>query len=86
LYGGLVIILRLLTPFTIKIFWESKNQNCLIFHRINLIRSIKQLNLFKLANQRTEIDLKQQRLTTRLYLTLLIGKFNLRKEKKRIFY
>lgn len=47
-----------------------------LFHYINLqtfVRSMKQLNLFKMANQRTEVDIKQQKLTTRVYLTLLIG-------------
>jgi len=35
---------------------------------------MKRLNLYKMTNQRTEVDIQHQRATTRLYLTLLISK------------
>ncbi len=38
-------------------------------------RSVKRLNLFKVTNQRTEKDIKQQKISTRVYLALLTGMF-----------
>lgn len=35
---------------------------------------MKQLNLFKKIHDRTEDNIKQQRMTTRVYLILLFGK------------
>jgi len=82
LYGGLVITLRLITPFLMKIILKMKeklkNPNNNSGNRdlsLTFVQSMKRLNLFKMANQRAETDIEQQRLITRLYLTLLIGKF-----------
>ena len=36
-------------------------------------QSLKQLNLFKVANERTENDIKQQKIISRVYLILLTG-------------
>ncbi|CAF1196470.1 unnamed protein product [Adineta steineri] len=39
----------------------------------NLVLWVKQLNLFKSANNRSADNIKQQRITTRLYLILFSG-------------
>ena len=44
------------------------------FSQQGFIQWMKRLNLYKMTNQRTEVDIKHQRATTRLYLTLLISK------------
>jgi hypothetical protein len=42
---------------------------------------IKRLNLFKVADQRTENDIKFQNISTRVYLILLTGMFILNIEE-----
>ncbi len=37
------------------------------------VQWMKQLNLFKVANERTEDNIKRQKIITRVYLILLIG-------------
>ena len=88
LYGGLILILRSISSFLINILSKLR---CRSTNRISLQRPfaswkmslqkcvewIKQLNLFKVANKRTEDDIKQQKLTTRVYLILLSSKITL---------
>ncbi|CAF1343607.1 unnamed protein product [Adineta ricciae] len=79
LYGGLIIILRLMAPLLMSTFMELKycfkSRNiALVFRQIHpskSFKSIKQLNLFRRIHQQTESDIKQQKITTHLYLTLL---------------
>ena len=40
-------------------------------------RFVKRLNLFKVADQRTENDIKQQKISTYVYIILLTGMFTL---------
>ncbi|UJR17612.1 hypothetical protein I4U23_004508 [Adineta vaga] len=81
LYGGLIIILRLIASYLIHVLFKCKDrsnnfnenpghQNTNMFE---LIQSVKQLNLFKNINNRTESSIKQQRIITRVYLILLLG-------------
>ena len=80
LYGGLIIILRLVAISLVKIildFWNRSahrriQQNTI---RQRLIRSIKTLNLFKDTNARTQDDVKQQKIITYVYLILLTSTF-----------
>ncbi|CAF1685920.1 unnamed protein product, partial [Adineta ricciae] len=85
LYGGLILILRLFIPFFVKIFFKLKyfiiNHNNYNFNLTLLknnfqffIEYMKKFNLFKRINQRTEIHLKQQKINTRVYLILFLGK------------
>ncbi|CAF1305597.1 unnamed protein product [Adineta ricciae] len=81
LYGGLIIILRLFVSYLIDILFkflhhqkhasESSGEQSL--YTCKLVQLLKQLNLFKNVNHRTESSLKQQRIITRVYLILLIG-------------
>ena len=88
LYGGLILILRSISSFLVNILsklkYRSTNrislQRPFASWKVNLkkcVEWIKQLNLFKVANQRTENDIKQQKLTTRVYLILLSSKITL---------
>ena len=84
LYGGLIIILRLMTPILINILLKLKQKFIVGDNRRNLqnfvfIEWIKKLNLFKLATERTENDIKQQRTITRVYLVLLSSKNDLKR-------
>ncbi|CAF1176295.1 unnamed protein product [Adineta steineri] len=83
LYGGLIVIFRLIAPFLIssamKLRYRPRNanvnlgaQNTFIY---KFIESVKRLNLFKVANERTENNIKQQKIITRVYLILLTGSF-----------
>ncbi|CAF1199869.1 unnamed protein product [Adineta ricciae] len=65
LYGGLTIILRLISNYLINISLKVERRKFLTW--------IKQLNLFKLANERTDEDIEQQRIITRVYFILLTG-------------
>ena len=87
LYGGLILILRSISPFLINILLKLKYQqtnenahrgNYCRFSaafvktcRQNLIQWMKQLNLFKSADKRTEEDIKQQRFISQVYLISL---------------
>ncbi|CAF1253647.1 unnamed protein product [Adineta steineri] len=80
LYGGLIIILRLIASWSIDILSKIKccsrerNENSDENGKIlKFIESIKRLNLFKNVNDRTENSIKQQKITTRVYLILLTG-------------
>ena len=81
LYGGLIIILRLIAPILIRLFVKVKqalvdNNIYLLCENIQpkkFVRLMKQLNLFKHIERRTEDDIKQQKITTRIYLILLSG-------------
>ncbi|UJR12721.1 hypothetical protein I4U23_016895 [Adineta vaga] len=81
LYGGLTIILRLISSFFIKILFKFKNHqnnqtnnfNSQITKVFELKKSIEQLNLFKNILQRTEDSIKRQKIITRVYLILLFG-------------
>ncbi|UJR18380.1 hypothetical protein I4U23_005284, partial [Adineta vaga] len=80
LYGGLIIILRLVASFLIDILFKSKNHsrnsnfnsNHQTMNIFKPIQSIKRLNLFKNIHDRTEKDITEQKITTRFYLILLI--------------
>ncbi|CAF1319758.1 unnamed protein product [Adineta ricciae] len=75
LYGGLIIILRLISPFLILFFTRFHSVQLRNFstHLRVTVKPIKRLNLFKNINDRTENSIKQQTIVTRVYLTLLIG-------------
>ncbi|CAF0862711.1 unnamed protein product [Adineta steineri] len=82
LYGGLIIILRLIASFSIDMFMKWKfcmkrrNDNSAVEQRINQFKfaqTIKRLNLFKNINDRTEQSIKHQKVVTRVYLILLFG-------------
>ncbi|CAF4110386.1 unnamed protein product, partial [Adineta steineri] len=80
LYGGLIIILRLIASWSIDILSkikccsrernENSDQNGKI---LKFIESMKRLNLFKNVNDRTETGIKQQKTITCVYLILLTG-------------
>lgn len=96
LYGGLIIVLRLIAAFLVNLSLRIKHDADSInsgrgtFHvfliasifsfsvlnsrNIQRLRTwIMQMNLFEAAENRTSEDIKQQRITTRLYLALLLG-------------
>ncbi|CAF4022394.1 unnamed protein product [Adineta steineri] len=80
LYGGLIIILRLIASWSIDILSkikccsretnENSDQNGKM---LKFIESIKRLNLFKNVNDRTANSIKQQKTITCVYLILLTG-------------
>ncbi|UJR06811.1 hypothetical protein I4U23_011098 [Adineta vaga] len=80
LYGGLTSILRFIAPFLINSVLIIKgrsskiniNRKQCLAYICKLGKWTKQLNLFKSATNRTVDDIKQQRITTRLYLILFI--------------
>ena len=68
LYGGLTIILRILSPLIIQMLFQVRNSlGKLNFHNLS------NLNIFKNRNQRSDDELRQQKLMTRLYLFLVLG-------------
>ncbi|CAF3664549.1 unnamed protein product [Adineta steineri] len=81
LYGGLVIILRLIATFSIdtfmkwKFYLKARNENSSEerINQLKFIEKIKRLNLFKNINDRTEQSIKRQKLITHVYLILLFG-------------
>ncbi|UJR13165.1 hypothetical protein I4U23_000188 [Adineta vaga] len=83
LYGGLIFILRLLTHLLIDILFKFKlhqintqlnnEQNLSIIRRT--IQWIIQLNLFQSIRQQTPTNIKEQRLSTRIYLILLSSSY-----------
>ncbi|CAF1201081.1 unnamed protein product [Adineta steineri] len=81
LYGGLTIILRLIAPFLINIWLKCQSKYRNVFHAPSMIhirklgQTMKRLNLFKEPDQRTENNIKRQKISTRVYLILLIGSF-----------
>ncbi|CAF4024878.1 unnamed protein product [Adineta steineri] len=80
LYGGLIIILRLIASWSIDVLSKIKccsketNENSDENGKIlKFIESIKRLNLYKNVNDRTENSIKQQKTITCVYLILLTG-------------
>ncbi|CAF1531152.1 unnamed protein product [Adineta ricciae] len=81
LYGGVIIILRFVASCTIDLFiklksYSDKSVRNSNEQRTNIFESvqfIKELNLFKNIHDRTENNIRQQRITTRVYLILLFG-------------
>ena len=103
LYGGIIIILRWITPIIVELSFKMKDRfrvrnheanrmtlthkkyiDIRIFNTYSILVSysrrvfmfaqwIERLNLFKQANEKTENHLKQQRITTHLYLMFLMG-------------
>ncbi|CAF1384021.1 unnamed protein product [Adineta ricciae] len=71
LYGGLVIILRLIALFIINLILNYHTWNLISVKR--LIESVKQLNLFKNVDDRMENGIKRQKLVTKVYLILMFG-------------
>ncbi|CAF1203034.1 unnamed protein product [Adineta ricciae] len=83
LYGGLVIIFRLVAVFSVNVMFECSNR---LLSRTTgimprntikqqLIHSIQAANLFKNSNAQRESDIKQQKISTYVYLVLLPGTF-----------
>ncbi|CAF0890659.1 unnamed protein product [Adineta steineri] len=80
LYGGLIIILRLVASWSIdmlskiKCYSRKRNENLDQNGKIlKFIESMKRLNLFKNVSDRTENGIKQQKTITCVYLILLTG-------------
>ena len=72
LYGGLIMILRLISPFIIKTISKFSHRQT---NRISIVSCkmyLQRLNLFKKSDKRTDDDIKQQKITTRVYLILLL--------------
>ena len=74
LYGGLIIILRFVASHFIDILIKLNDKSNGNINTFRPIQSIKQLNLFKNIQNRTENDIEQQRIITRIYCTLFFGK------------
>lgn len=76
LYGGLIITLRFIAPFLVNILlklkYHSNNTNN-DSNISNFFQWLKRLNLFRVANERTENDIREQKMVTRVYLILLIS-------------
>ncbi|CAF1079605.1 unnamed protein product [Adineta ricciae] len=81
LYGGLVIIFRIVSSLSIDILvkWKccskSTHRNSTVEQKNSvsrLVQAIKIFNLFKQINDRTEESIKLQRIITRVYVILLI--------------
>lgn len=99
LYGGLVLIFRLLVPFIINTLAKLKHRRqhfninssisrircksslcpCILFvgsiknFVVRSTKIAKRLNLFKDENERTQENVRRQKLITRVYLILLSG-------------
>lgn len=79
LYGGIIIILRLVVVSLVNLFFIFKrrpgNMTNTANHRMTCIqrlgRWINRLNLFKSVRKQSATDIKQQRITTRAYLIVL---------------
>ena len=72
LYGGLIMLLRLISPLIIKTISKFSHRQT---NRISLVSCkmyLQRLNLFKKSDKRTDDDIKQQKITTRVYLILLL--------------
>ncbi|UJR17510.1 hypothetical protein I4U23_004405 [Adineta vaga] len=83
LYGGLIIVCRLLAPSMIKIVFKFKHRSLnsrmnsvFIFKQTrNSFLWLRQLNLFEKNNKQIEKNRKQQVVITRVYLFLLANSF-----------
>ena len=72
LYGGLIMLLRLISPLIIKAISKFSHRQT---NRISLVSCkmyLQTLNLFKKSDKRTDDDIKHQKITTRTYLILLL--------------
>ena len=72
LYGGLIMLLRLISPLIIKTISKFSHRQT---NRISLVSCkmyLQTLNLFKKSDKRTDDDIKHQKITTRTYLILLL--------------
>jgi len=72
LYGGLIMILRLISPFIIKTISKFSHRQT---NRISIVSCkmyLQRLNLFKKSDKRTDDDIKHQKIITRVYLILLL--------------
>lgn len=84
LYGGLISILRFISAFFMKILFKFKNHSTTNHQngRVTIngylnqsIKIFKRMNLFKNRDQRSENQIKQQKIITRVYLILLFSMF-----------
>ncbi|CAF1624471.1 unnamed protein product, partial [Adineta ricciae] len=81
LYGGLTIVLRLIASFFVDVIkkwkcWSKKRNDNPTEQRAKkwkLVETMRHMNLFKDINDRTEHGVRQQKITTRVYLALLFG-------------
>ena len=72
LYGGLIMLLRLISPLIIKTISKFSHRQT---NRISLVSCkmyLQRLNLFKKSDKRTDDDIKHQKIITRVYLILLL--------------
>ena len=72
LYGGLIMLLRLISPLIIKTISKFSHRQT---NRISLVSCkmyLQTLNLFKKSDKRTDDDIKHQKIITRVYLILLL--------------
>lgn len=77
LYGGLTIILRFLAPLVIYLLFKH---NYIL--RKKITESMKKMNIFEDENERTEENIKQQKISTRIYMVLLACMFFFQKSLK----
>ena len=87
LIGGLTTILVFLIPILVQLKRRKKKQTKTIlnrkirirrmFNRQNLIKQIRLINLFKSPDSHTENDIRNEFLSTRLYIILLVIIFSL---------
>ena len=68
LYGGLIMILRLISPVLIKLIFKIKYQSA----NDNFFQWLKTVNLFKNVQKRTGQDIKQQKIISHIYLFVLL--------------
>lgn len=73
LYGGLIIILRLLAPFLTLILFEPRRYFRTTQWKLGFVHSMQRVNLFKKAAERSARSIRQQKLTTWVYLLFLTG-------------
>jgi hypothetical protein len=78
LYGGLIIVLRLVARLIIGIALPLRHRSIVINpdlgHARRCLAWLKQLNLFRSMTDRAAENIVEQRNVTRLYLSLLAGK------------
>lgn len=84
LYGGLITALRFLSPLLIQILFQlqkyfqrrsiSRNENnrSIKFYSNQFLKYIQRMNSFKNSEQRSENEIKRQKIITRVYLSILL--------------
>ena len=86
LYGGLIIILRLISQLIIEFILKLKktleerrntlnNRISIKIYGQQLLKSIKQMNIFRNINERSVNEIKQQQMMTYIYFFLLFCMF-----------